>query len=84
MLHALNPNHPVVRETEQQWYKLCAILMHKLGLHEVKITEADVNALLDSGMANITIYPKGDTITLRLVDDREAARLAREAGGLPA
>jgi hypothetical protein len=84
MPHALNPNHPVVKEAEEQWYKLCAVLIHKQGLTEVKITSADLDAFMRSGRANITIHPSADTITLRLVTDEEAQRLARQAGGLPA
>lgn len=78
-----NPNHPVVKETQEQWYKLCAILMHKQGLTEVEITAADIDAFMHSGRANITVHPKHDRYILRLVSDEEGARLAREAGGLP-
>ena len=80
---ALNPNHPVVKEAEEQWYKLCAILIHKQGLAEIKITAEDIEKFANSGRANISIYPKDDTITLRLHTDAEAEKLAREAGGLP-
>lgn len=81
---ALNPNHPVVKETEEQWYKRCAILIHKQGLTEIQITSADIEAFMASGRANISIYPSGDTITLRLHTNAEAQKLARQAGGLPA
>jgi hypothetical protein len=83
MPRALNPNHPVVREAQDQWYKLCAIMIHKQGLTEIKITAKDIEAFMASGRANITIYPKEDTITLRLVTEEEAQKLARQAGGLP-
>jgi hypothetical protein len=72
MTKALNPNHPVVREMENQWYKLCAIAMHKLRLTELQITSADITAFERSGLTNITVHPKGDVITLRLVSDEEA------------
>jgi hypothetical protein len=83
MPRALNPNHPVVKETQEQWYKLCAILMFKYGQAEVQVTAEDIARFMQSGKSNITIHPKNDVITLRLVTDEEAARLAREAGGLP-
>jgi hypothetical protein len=79
----VNPNHPVTREFREQWYKICAILLNKFGLTEVQITSADIDALASSGRANITMRAKGETITLSLVTDREAARLARQEGGLP-
>ena len=78
-----NPNHPVVHEMREQWYKLCAIALHKMGLTEMKITAADIDAFASSGMANITVEPKGEVITLRLVSDEEGRRLAKKEGGLP-
>jgi len=78
-----NPNHPVVKEMEQQWYKLCALVMFHQGLTEVKISSADIERFMRSGRANITVHPKDDVITLTLVDDAEALRLARREGGLP-
>jgi hypothetical protein len=79
-----NPNHPVVREMQEQWYKLCAIVMHKQGLTQIEITDADIEAFMRSGRANITVHPSGNVITLRLVSDAEAEGLARQEGGLPA
>jgi hypothetical protein len=83
MPRALNPNHPVTKEIDEQWYKICAVLMHKQGLTEVTITQADLESFLASGRANISVYPSGDIMTLRLHTDEEARKLAREAGGLP-
>lgn len=77
-----NPNHPVVQEVEDQWYKLCAIVMFKLGASEVEITSSDIQRFADSGRANIVVHPINEVLTLKLVSDREAERLARKAGGL--
>lgn len=79
----LNPNHPVTIELREQWHKLCAIVMFKLDLQEITITVSDIQRMSDSGMANITMRSKGNVITLALVSDAEAARLARKEGGLP-
>lgn len=79
----LNPNHGVTQEVREQWHKLCALAMFKLGLTKLVITSADVDRLMSSGRANITVRPKDHTLTLELVSDAEAARLAREEGGLP-
>lgn len=83
MSDALNPNHPVTREMSDQWHKLCALVMHKAGMVECKIRAYDMERLSASNRANIVVESAGDTITLRLVGDQEAARLAREEGGLP-
>lgn len=83
MPKSLNPNHPVVQEVQDQWYKLCAILIHRSGATEVKITWSDVDAFADSGLANIVVHPQDDGITLRLVSNKEAREIARKEGGLP-
>jgi hypothetical protein len=83
---ARNPNHPVVRELEQQWHKLLGVVLHKYRdvlPNEVHITADDIQAFSDSGLANIVAHPSGDTIRIFLVTDEEATRLARKAGGLP-
>lgn len=79
----LNPNHPVTSSMREEWHKLCALLIFKSGKTEVTIDTSDLERFLNSGLANITMRPSGDAITLRLVSDAEAARLAREEGGLP-
>jgi len=78
----LNPNHPVVEETRDQWHKLCAILMHKFGRKHVEITSSDIDTLAYSGQA-IVIDMRGGRCVLRLVSMEEGQRLAREEGGLP-
>lgn len=79
----LNPNHPVVMEAEDQWYKLCAILIHKFNQTEVDITAADVTSFATSAVCNIVLHSKRDSITLKLVSDADAIIIARQAGGLP-
>lgn len=82
-MNELNPNHPVTQELREQWYKLCALVIFKSGATEVQITSADIEAFTTSGIANIVMRPKGHVITLSLVSDAEAKRLARSEGGLP-
>lgn len=82
-MNELNPNHGVTREMREEWHKLCAIMLWKSGATEIQITAEDVRRFSNSGLANITIRPRGNVITLTLVSDAEAARLAKQAGGLP-
>lgn len=82
-MNELNPNHPVTQQVREQWHKLCALVLFKTGATEIKITSSDIERLRESGMANITVRPEGDVITLSFVSDSEAARLARHEGGLP-
>lgn len=78
-----NPNHPVVREAKDQWHKLCAIALHKLGVIELEITAHDIEELTTADLANIVLDTRpGDVLLLRLVSNAEAETLAREHGGL--
>lgn len=76
-----NPNHPITAQVHDQWHKLCAILMARQGLTEVEIKPSDI-ALLTEGTA-IVADARGGRFVLRLVDQKEAERLARKEGGLP-
>lgn len=78
----LNPNHPVIQETEDHWYKIAALLVAKLNRNPVIITPEDIAKL--EGMA-ITIRTDDNVgIILGLVTMEEGERLARQEGGLPA
>lgn len=77
----LNPHHPVTESMRDQWHKIAALLMRKLGQTHVIITEADI---ADIGEADVCviIHDKADGIHVRLVGRAEGERLAREHGGL--
>lgn len=85
MMQELNPNHPVTRQVHDQWHKICALLMMKMGVTQVVITENDIAQLKRDSGVNIMICPskKDNTITVELMDDATSIRLARLAGGLP-
>lgn len=76
-----NPNHRVTQAMHDQWHKICALLMMKMGQKHVIITPADIeNIGLESAIA---VQELPDGIHIRLVDEKTALRLAREEGGLP-
>lgn len=79
----LNPNHGVTQEVREQWHKLCALAMFKLRVTRLEITAADIERFQAVGLAGITVRPSGDVVTLELVTEEIARRLAREEGGLP-
>lgn len=67
------------------WHKMVAIILHKCGYREFKI-DADDIARFSREFDNrgaVSFEPKGEVITLRLVDGDEAERLVRREGGLP-
>jgi hypothetical protein len=80
----LNPNHKVTRQARDQWHKIAALIMVKQNLTELPITPADV-AKLAAGNVNIVLDARGEAatgiLTIRLVDDKTAADLARREGG---
>lgn len=79
----INPNHPVTNEVREQWHKFCAILMFKFGVKEVEITISDLEAFQKQDHTSIAVKPENDTISLILLTNEEAKRLAEKAGGLP-
>jgi len=76
----LNPNHPVTRQMHDHWHKICALLMAKMGEDHVVITTDDLREL--GGDKYIVVQELNDEIHLRFVEQAEAERLARQAGGL--
>jgi len=81
----LNPNNPVLKATDEQWYKLCAVLMHKLRVTEVRFQDSDFDGLTArfGGAACVSIAEEGREIVLRLHTMEEGEALARKHGGLP-
>lgn len=78
----LNPNHKVTQALHDQWHKLCAIVIWKFGVNEVSVTGQEIERFMESGIANITAREHLVVLTLALVTDGEAERLARREGGL--
>ena len=76
--HELNPNNPLVREAHSQWHAICAIIMAKLKLSNVEITEEDLARVKGQ---SIVIDNRNQQLNIRLVSDDEAKRLARQNGG---
>ena len=68
-----------------QWHKLCALVLFKLGASEVEITAEDIHEFSEAlgAGASIVADARNGRFVLRLVDGPEGERLAREEGGLP-
>lgn len=76
----LNPNHPVTSAMREQWAKIAALLVQKLGGHAV-ITESDL--LLAEGNLNVCVREDHEGLHVFTVDSATAQKLARSEGGLP-
>ena len=81
----LNPNHPVTQEVRDQWHKLCAVILHDMGMETFEVTSEQIESFVKAYGAKgaIVADTRGGRFVLRLVNEREAGRLARREGGLP-
>jgi hypothetical protein len=79
----LNPNHSVTSEMTEQWHKIVAVLMFKLGLEHTEITPQDLTQFANSGLGAVTVRTENEVIELNLISWDEAERLAKLEGGLP-
>ena len=81
-LDELNPDHPVTAELRQQWYKLLAVVMHKLDRRAIAITSEDITAMTNefeaAGGPAIIAHSRNDGIFLHLVSMREGEKIAKE------
>lgn len=81
-MNELNPNHPVTKELHNQWHKLAAIILHKLGMQTIDISIADIaafeNSYQNNGGGAIVAEPKDDVIHITLVSMNEAEQLAQK------
>lgn len=83
-MSALNPNHPVTQELGDNWHKIVAILMMRVGITKFTITEEDIDRLvLDGENVCVVADCRNGGITVSLHKESEAAAIARAAGGLP-
>lgn len=74
---ALNPNNPVARATFGEWHKIAALIMHKLGVKRVEITNEDV----DSMTGNIGIADDKGYIEVFLLTPEETEAEIKKHGG---
>lgn len=78
----LNPNHKATQAAHDQWHKITALLMHKIGVKQIVIMTKEINQAF-SAQLNITVqFDDNVGIILSLVNDAEAEALARKEGGL--
>jgi hypothetical protein len=86
----INPNHPVTKEVHDHWHKIAALLLLKItGGQRGKIVRISVQEIqsfsadCDGDLGAIVLQERGDYMELKMVDNAEAERLAKEEGGLP-
>jgi hypothetical protein len=84
--HVLNPNHPVMRAVEDQWFKIAALLLLKLPDAMALITASDINdlaSMFNGEMPTIVMNDKADGLHVYFVTESEGRELASKEGGLP-
>lgn len=73
----LNPGHPVSQLAQEEAVKLLGIVLNKLGVDEIEITDQDILAL-DRAIVHDS---RNDRYVVRLIPMEEALRLAAEEPG---
>lgn len=73
----LNPEHPVTQTLHEQWHKIAALIMMKLGVKQVVITQADMDEFLKQEGSNIVLHAHADCMDIRIVGSEEAKRLVK-------
>lgn len=79
-MNCLNPNNPVSRASMDQWHKIAALIMHKLGVKHVEIREEDVVSMPE---CNIAISDDKGYIEVRLLTLEESEAVLKKFGGRP-
>jgi len=76
-----NPDHPVTEAIHDNWHKLCASVMHKLGREKVTISIADIEefAALPE-MPVMLCHDHDNVIDLILLPESEARKMAAKQG----
>lgn len=82
MIEERNPNHPITRTVHDHWHKIAAIIMLKLNVRTVTITQADLIKFAGEDL-DIVIHEHDKVLDIKLVSKEEGERLARKEGGLP-
>jgi len=70
----INSDHPVTQGAREQWYKIAAILLWRLG----GAMELGVDDIAQVAGKAIVVKFENDVIDLKLVTMEEGERLARE------
>lgn len=77
----VNPKNPGLTMMREQWQKLLLVVMAKLELTELTITEADIAAAnVDVRSFILADFRDPHAITLRRLSERDAYAAARAAG----
>lgn len=80
----LNPNHEVTKKIHDHWHKIAALIMHKVGVKHLSISEAEIKAWANRPeLDSIVIRDTGKSLEISLVPPEEGKRLAELHGGLP-
>lgn len=82
MTNSFNPEHPTSKALHDNWHKVAAIIMHKMGITETVITQEDLRAFQAQPNMHILADGQDDGIKVSLVTEAEARRIASEAGGV--
>lgn len=80
----INPDHPVTEAMHDMWHKMVGLLMHRMGMKYVIITQKDIEEWARTYPDHaIVCHSHADAIELKIVTIEDAEKMAKEHGGLP-
>ncbi len=81
----INPNHQMSKVMDDYCPKLLALVMMKLGISEIEITNQDMLDSIGPDRVEkvVACIGKQESIVIKLMTLKEAERAAKQEGGLP-
>lgn len=77
-MHPNGPDHPIVKQVEDHWHKIAAVLMCRLKQSHVVITSEElVAALTASPERTMVLQELNDGLHIHYIPIAEAKRLAK-------
>lgn len=72
----LNPDHPTTSGLHNEWHKILVLVMLKMGVTEVVLTEDDVRQHLQNKENAVMAHDQKDGLHISVLPMKEAQRLA--------
>jgi hypothetical protein len=77
----MNPEHPTTKGVHDHWYKVCALLMLKMGVKDITISPQEIERIEGNNIAIKFDDKLG--IILKLLSDEEIMSVGIENGAVP-
>lgn len=76
----INPDHPTTKGISDQWHKIAALILYKIGWDEILLTVDDVERGLAEGSMAVVAHETKDGLKIKRMTMADALVYARESG----